>query len=293
HSYKNQSLWKAKTGKTFKSVNSVRWGAAFDCNQDIMENLVEAEEFLKDCKNSDGTPSKPAQRLKLLNDPIDGLMVKLQLAVLCRVGQVITRATYALESDSPMIEKAWDIIQTVVTLLGVDVEQLTNPVFPNMEAVICRTTDHLEGDLREHAFERFGGQVHAKFRGQMMQFKASRVIDPQFINLHADAASVSLESLLIFPFITHRDLDALNVELGTYFPIVKHLPNHNIVTKDFWLSNRTKLPAWFDLVRKLWVIQPSSAMMERALSVMNNIFGSQQKTVLNDLFELSVMLRYN
>ncbi|CAN0175352.1 unnamed protein product, partial [Laminaria digitata] len=142
-------------------------------------------------------------------------------------------------------------------------------------------------------FERFGGQVHAKFRGQMMQFKASRVIDPQFINLHADAASVNLEGLLRFPFITHRDLDALRVELGTYFPIVKHLPNHNIDTKDFWLSNRAKLPAWFDLVRKLWVILPSSAMMERAFSVMNNIFGSPQTTVLNDLFELSVMLRHN
>ncbi|CAN0476938.1 unnamed protein product [Laminaria digitata] len=126
----------------------------------------------------------------------------------------------------------------------------------------------------------------------MMQFKASRVIDPQFINLHADAASVNLEGLLRFPFITHRDLDALRVELGTYFPIVKHLPNHNIVTKDFWPSNRTKLPAWFDLVRKLWVIQPSSAMMEWAFSVIN-IFGSQQTTVLNDLFELSVMLRHN
>ncbi|CAN0410785.1 unnamed protein product [Laminaria digitata] len=113
-----------------------------------------------------------------------------------------------------------------------------------------------------------------QFRGQMMQFKASRVIDPQFINLHADAASVNLEGLLRFPFITHRNLDALRVELGTYFPIVKHLPNYNIVTKDFWLSNRTKLPAWFDLVRKLWVIQPSSAMMEWMFSVMNNIFGS-------------------
>ena len=32
-------------------------------------------------------------------------MVKPQLAVLCDVGQVITRATYALESVSPMIKK--------------------------------------------------------------------------------------------------------------------------------------------------------------------------------------------
>ena len=33
--------------------------------------------------------------------------------------------------------------------------------------------------------------------------------------------------------------------------------------------------------------------MERAFSVVNSIFGSQQTTVLNDLFELSVMLRHN
>lgn len=42
---------------------------------------------------------------EVLDDPIDGLLVKLQLAVLCDVGGVITRATYALESDSPVIEK--------------------------------------------------------------------------------------------------------------------------------------------------------------------------------------------
>lgn len=42
---------------------------------------------------------------KLLNHPTDGLLVKLELAILCDVGAVITRATYALESDTPMIEK--------------------------------------------------------------------------------------------------------------------------------------------------------------------------------------------
>lgn len=45
----------------------------------------------------------------LLNHPIDGLFVKLQLAVLCDVGLVITRATYALESDTPIIEKVKNV----------------------------------------------------------------------------------------------------------------------------------------------------------------------------------------
>ena len=50
---------------------------------------------------------------------------------------------------------------------------------------------------------------------------------------------------------------------------------------------------WFDLVHKLWLFQPSSAMMERVFSVVNNVFGAQQTTILNDLLELTVMLRHN
>lgn len=42
---------------------------------------------------------------RLVDDPIDGLHLKLQLAVVCDVGRVINKATYALESDTPMVEK--------------------------------------------------------------------------------------------------------------------------------------------------------------------------------------------
>ena len=58
-------------------------------------------------------------------------------------------------------------------------------------------------------------------------------------------------------------------------------------------TGEQQLPKWFSLVRRLWLIQPSSATMERAFSVMNHIFGAQQTAVLNDLFEQSVMLRHN
>ena len=34
-------------------------------------------------------------------------------------------------------------------------------------------------------------------------------------------------------------------------------------------------------------------MMERVFSVVNNVFGALQTTILNDLFELTVMLRHN
>lgn len=62
-SYKNRALYEKKVGKTYKSVNAVRWGAAHDSNQDIMENLVQVEEVLKGIKTSDDKPNKAAQRL--------------------------------------------------------------------------------------------------------------------------------------------------------------------------------------------------------------------------------------
>ncbi|CAN0423148.1 unnamed protein product, partial [Laminaria digitata] len=82
-------------------------------------------------------------------------------------------------------------------------------------------------------------------------------------------------------------------ELVIYFPIAESLPSYSISTRDLWLSYKEQLPLWFDLVRKLWLFQPLSAMMERVFSVVNNVFRAQQTTILNDLFELTIMLRHN
>ncbi|CAN0254953.1 unnamed protein product, partial [Laminaria digitata] len=306
-SFANRAFGKETVGKSWKSVNAVRCGASHDCNQDVMKNLVEMRLFLKELKTADLSTNVAAQELlELLDDPIDGLLAKLQLAVLCDVGGVIAHATYALESNSPMIEKTWDIVQTVTTL--------TQPVLPNSDAVIHDATKHLHGPelelrkaelrriclacnegLREYGFERFGGHVTAKFSNQLLLSKAARAIKPGFVAMYADAATMleDMPSLLAFNFVTPAILDGLTLELITYFPIARNLPSYSISTRDFWLSHKEQLPLWFDLVRKLWLFQPSSAMMERVFSVVNNVFGAQQTTILNDLFELTVMLRHN
>ncbi|CAN0531985.1 unnamed protein product, partial [Laminaria digitata] len=125
--------------------------------------------------------------------------------------------------------------------------------------------------------------------------KAARVIKPGFIATYPDAATMleDMSSLLAFNFVTPAILDGLTLELITYFPIAKSLPSYSISTRDFWVRCKEQLPLWFDLVRKLWLFQPSSAMMERVFPVVNNVFGAQQTTILSDLFELTVMLRHN
>lgn len=61
----------------------------------------------------------------------------------------------------------------------------------------------------------------------------------------------------------------------------------------WWANHKDTLPHWSSLVKKLLLIQPSSASAERVFSLLTNAFGSQQESALQDYLEASVMLRYN
>ena len=53
------------------------------------------------------------------------------------------------------------------------------------------------------------------------------------------------------------------------------------------------LPHWAGVVKKLLVIQPSSASAGRVFSLLKNAFNDQQDNALEDYFKASVMIRYN
>ena len=60
----------------------------------------------------------------------------------------------------------------------------------------------------------------------------------------------------------------------------------------WWAAQRETLPHWSALVKKLLLIQPSSAAAERVFSLLNSM-SSQQGNSLEDYIEASVMVRYN
>ncbi len=61
---------------------------------------------------------------------------------------------------------------------------------------------------------------------------------------------------------------------------------------DWWAAHCETLPNWAAVVKKLLLIQPSSASAERVFSLLNT-FSSQQEHALEDCLESSAMLRYN
>lgn len=226
---------------------------------------------------------------------------------------VLRRPRFNITAALP---QAWDIVQRVLAVLGADSDQLQEPLLPRLEAVLSELTAHLEGDekaaqvdvmrqralacieeLRAYTFQQIGGHDNAVARKQLLLFKAARAITPAFIAQSSSVAAVDMSGLAILPYVTPEVLERLATELPRYYALAKDLPDDGTATRDFWLLHKGDLPAWFDLVRVLWLIQPSSAMLDGVFSVMNNAFDchdvAQDGPVPSDLFELTVMLAYN
>ena len=61
----------------------------------------------------------------------------------------------------------------------------------------------------------------------------------------------------------------------------------------WWVRHARTFPKWSAIVRKLLLVQPSSASAERVFSLMNHFFTHLQENALEETVEASVMLRYN
>ena len=62
---------------------------------------------------------------------------------------------------------------------------------------------------------------------------------------------------------------------------------------EWWQHHAEKLPNWSSAVKKVLLVQPSSAAAERVFSILNASFNDQQDHALADYLQATVMLQYN
>ena len=110
--------------------------------------------------------------------------------------------------------------------------------------------------------------------------------------LHPTAASV--QELKQFSFITDTEVVQLVEELPNYLAIAD---GEAIETEEgklqWWATHAAALPNWSAAVKKVFLVQPSSASAEWVFSLLQNAFSKQQEAALEETVETSVMLRYN
>ena len=115
-----------------------------------------------------------------------------------------------------------------------------------------------------------------QFCTTVLAFKVARLYRPmQVQNLHPTAASV--EEFRNFPFV---DSDNIIANLAQELPDYPAAADGVVIANEeeklaWWAAHSDTLPHWADVVKKLLVIQPSSASAERVFSLPKNVFNNQ------------------
>ena len=94
----------------------------------------------------------------------------------------------------------------------------------------------------------------------------------------------------MFPFITPPNLTELK-EFPKYVALTEEVSSEYGIL-NFWKDHAAAIPKWSNAARKIMLVQPSSAAAERVFSLLNNGFGDQQLSALEDYLEASIMMQH-
>ena len=230
-------------------------------------------------------------------------------------GTILASATYNLEGDSILSVFAYDEIADTHA-------QLTQKNWPTVSAFINSYPQQEQQELHKRADLMFGpvlSYFEKRFIGndaimalEMSRFSLARFANPTFFSVHralfpTDFVSVAGRKLkMAMPYLANEDFDKLQHEAVVYASAAPTFaPTHVIgskteqwkaMSKDllaWWKLHECRLPTWAQFARRVFVIQPSSASVERVFSILNNIYTKDRYSSLNDVIELSCMYIYN
>lgn len=298
--------WKERTGQSMKTVSNTRWWSWWELLHQLLLSFGDVEPFLDD--NEDVAP-KTMDRLRvMLADENTKRRLKLELAAVVDVGKHFVTATYDLEGDSGLALSCYQRMQAVCNACQVNIAQMH---FANLHAVALEVSAQTP-DVTAAWAENYGRQsvrdaVHwflekfnVQFYTTMRAFKAARMMCPATVH-SLGVTPAAVQQLRAFPFLDDDEIvsnlaDELPLYLatadGTSF-VEDDLRKLSDLKVKWWRDHAGALPHWSQAVKKVLLVQPSSAAAERVFSVLNSTFGDQQEHALRDYLECAVMLQYN
>lgn len=294
HSAKAKLLWKQRTGAAVKTHSETRWWSKWEIYNQLLKSFGDVHPFLE---SADGTsPATIALLIAILDDEDDAVRLKLELAAMVDIGKHLVVATYKLEGDGPLFLSTYTTLQAIASAFA-------TLRCPNLEAVATQITGEdgaeaatlVQGTIQKArpAINWFLRKFNVNLGATVAAFKAARIFDP----VHAQSITINpqrIDALRAFPFFDHDDIiQDLQAELPMFVAAVDEVDVESDAEKLRWWSHQAATPCWQKAVRKMMLVQPSSAAAERVFSLLNSCFDGDQATSLEDYVEAAVMLRYN
>ena len=223
--------------------------------------------------------------------------MKTELAAVVDWGEVSIKATYKLEGDGPLALTCYETIQEVKSAIQVEnipnVRAIAKKISPS--AAVQQQLIAYAKNCVKPALNYFKQQFTSSLKVPLAAFKTSRLFNPNTVKL-LNPNSLSVNALSVIPFFSEEEIAGLKTELPRYLGKIAAIESDDSSNVDclmFWKNSASTLPLWAAAVKKILVVQPSSAAVERVFSMLNNAFKDQQHNSLQDYLEASIMLRYN
>jgi hypothetical protein len=118
-------------------------------------------------------------------------------------------------------------------------------------------------------------------------FKAAVIFDPSQINLP------DVDVLKCIDAIPIVNKSPLLYELAIYQTLALETKEMAPDVWKWWQDHQRALPHWSAAAKRMALIQPSSASVERVFSILENVTSGSQSRLLEDALEATILLRYN
>ena len=220
----------------------------------------DVEPFLRE--NNNLSPACRTHLLELFDDPVSARDLEIELAAMIDAGQHFVTATYYLEGDGPLVFSCYDPLSALAHAIAIE-------SYPNTEA---KARQYADGNLPLYnqlvtqakacinpGFRFYQQKFSGQFHNIVHAFKAARLCCPMQVQaLHPTAASV--QELKQFGFITDASIVQFVQELPTYLAVADGAVIDTEEGKvQWWSRQEMALPYWSAAVKKILLVQPSSA----------------------------------
>lgn len=154
------------------------------------------------------------------------------------------------------------------------------------------------------SYDKLNSDMNDRISEAVLIFKACRLFNYRFIASNPpEAIHAELETLAIIPSLRNK-IPELRIELDFYIALAvdelyatdEVVTEHSALCENlwrFWLKNNLTLPRWSSASNIIAIIMTSSGAVERSFSLYLALFGDGRESALQDIRELSTILRYN
>ena len=296
-SMKARRVWKEISGRGMPRYNPTRWWSLWECMKVVFEEWQHVTAFLE----SNEAFAEASRRKLSESVEQSSLQIRVEQAAVMELEKFV-KATYTLEGDGTLVLVAFEKLEELREFIRVQnfatLTRVIQELFPLNVAEQQRWYHYAVTECLLPAFQYYleTSANDAVVSRSIQVFRAAQLFNPRVVKVSRPVA-VDVDLITAVPFLNDDNvIQSLKDELPAYLVRVANIPDEFDALTDtwpWWRHNEAELPAWSSAVKKIVLVQPSSAAAERVFSLLVTMFGDQQHETLEDYIEAALMLRVN